>query len=74
MAKIYNTLAEWEQFTNELKANGIPIPPEVAAQEVPEVVYLRRDGAQGDRRRRRGDGDIHFPRTETAPHQVRDSV
>lgn len=33
MAKIYNTLAEWTQFTNELKANGIPIPPEVAAQE-----------------------------------------
>ncbi len=33
MAKIYNTLAEWEKFTNELKANGIPIPPEVAAQE-----------------------------------------
>lgn len=33
MAKIYNTLEEWEKFTNELKANGIPIPPDIAAQE-----------------------------------------
>lgn len=33
MAKIYQTLAEWQAFVKDLKANGISIPEDIANQE-----------------------------------------